>query len=114
MIPYRSTRPKRARARVRRASDISVAKAKRTSKASPDWSRQFQSRARCDQAEAGGAGQDHLYVLNCYYAMRFVRDENKSRTNLSKHGITFAAAAKVFDNPRTLSFPERLVEGEQR
>jgi uncharacterized protein len=46
--------------------------------------------------------------------MRFVWDENKSRANLSKHGIAFAAAAKVFDNPRTLSFPERLVEGEQR
>jgi uncharacterized DUF497 family protein len=46
--------------------------------------------------------------------MRFVWDENKSRTNLSKHGIAFATAAKVFDDPRALSFPERLVEGEQR
>jgi uncharacterized protein len=46
--------------------------------------------------------------------MRFVWDENKSRTNLSKHGIAFATAAKVFDDPRTLSFPERLVDGEQR
>jgi uncharacterized DUF497 family protein len=43
--------------------------------------------------------------------MRFVWDENKSRTNLSKHGISFVTAAKVFDDPRTLSFPERLVEG---
>ena len=46
--------------------------------------------------------------------MRFVWDENKSRTNLSKHGISFATAAKVFDDPRTLSFPERVVEGELR
>jgi uncharacterized DUF497 family protein len=46
--------------------------------------------------------------------MRFVWDENKSGTNLSKHGISFATAAKVFDDPRALSFLERLVEGEQR
>jgi uncharacterized DUF497 family protein len=49
-----------------------------------------------------------LYVLNCYYAMGFVWDENKNRTNFSKHGIAFATAAKVFDDPRALSFPERL------
>lgn len=46
--------------------------------------------------------------------MRFVWDENKSRTNLAKHGITFATAAKVFDDPRALSFPDRVVESEQR
>jgi uncharacterized DUF497 family protein len=46
--------------------------------------------------------------------MRFVWDENKSRTNLAKHGIAFATAAKVFDDPRALSFPDRFVEGEQR
>jgi hypothetical protein len=46
--------------------------------------------------------------------MRFVWDENKSRANLAKHGISFATAAKVFDDPRTLSFPDRVVEGEQR
>jgi len=46
--------------------------------------------------------------------MRFVWDENKNWTNLTKHGIAFATAAKVFDDPRTLSFPERLSEGEQR
>ena len=46
--------------------------------------------------------------------MRFVWDENKSRTNLSKHGISFATAAKVFDDPRALSFPDRVIEGEQR
>ena len=46
--------------------------------------------------------------------MRFVWDENKSWTNLSKHGISFATAAKVFDDPRALSFPDRVIEGEQR
>ena len=46
--------------------------------------------------------------------MRFVWDEKKSRTNLAKHGIAFLTAAKVFDDPRALSFPDRSVEGEQR
>jgi uncharacterized protein len=46
--------------------------------------------------------------------MRLVWDKNKSRRNLAKHGISFATEAKVFDDPRTLSFPERSVEGEQR
>jgi len=46
--------------------------------------------------------------------MRFVWDETKSRMNLVKHGIAFPTAAKVFDDPRALSFPERVVEVEQR
>jgi len=46
--------------------------------------------------------------------MRFVWDEKKSRTNLAKHGIAFLTAAKVFDDPRALSFPDRSVEGEER
>jgi uncharacterized DUF497 family protein len=46
--------------------------------------------------------------------MRFVWNENKNRTNLAKHGIEFALAATVFDDPRAISFPDRLVEGEQR
>jgi uncharacterized DUF497 family protein len=29
-------------------------------------------------------------------------------------GIAFATAAKVFDDPRALSFPERSIDGEQR
>lgn len=46
--------------------------------------------------------------------MRFVWDENKNRTNLAKHGISFNVAAKVFDDPRGSSSPDRVVEGEQR
>lgn len=46
--------------------------------------------------------------------MRFVWDEKKSRANLVKHGIAFPTAAKVFDDPRALSFLDRVVEGEQR
>jgi len=46
--------------------------------------------------------------------MRFVWDDNKSRTNLAKHGISFGTAAKVFDDPRVYSSPDHVVEGEQR
>jgi uncharacterized DUF497 family protein len=46
--------------------------------------------------------------------VRFAWNEDKNRTNLAKHGISFAIAAKVFDDPRALTFPERVVEGEQR
>jgi uncharacterized DUF497 family protein len=46
--------------------------------------------------------------------LRFVWDGNKDRANVVKHRIAFAIAAKVFDDPRTLSFPDRVVEGEQR
>lgn len=54
------------------------------------------------------------YVLNGYYAMQVVWDEKKARKNLAKHGIAFATAAKVFDDPRALSFPDRSVAGELR
>jgi hypothetical protein len=46
--------------------------------------------------------------------LRFVWNEDKNRTNLAKHGISFSTAAKVFDDPRAFSSPERVVEGEQR
>jgi hypothetical protein len=38
----------------------------------------------------------------------------KNRTNLARHGISFGTAAKVFDDPRVSSFPDRVVEAEQR
>ena len=46
--------------------------------------------------------------------MRFVWNEDKNRTNLAKHGISFATAAKVFDDARALSSPDRVVEEEER
>ena len=46
--------------------------------------------------------------------MRLVWDRKKARSNLAKHGVEFATAAKVFDDPRVLSFPERSVDSELR
>jgi uncharacterized DUF497 family protein len=46
--------------------------------------------------------------------LRFAGNEDKNRTNLAKHGISFVTAAKAFDDPRAFSSPERVVEGEQR
>jgi hypothetical protein len=46
--------------------------------------------------------------------MVFVRDENKNRINRRKHGVSFEAAVRVFEDPRALSFVERVVEGEER
>ena len=46
--------------------------------------------------------------------MRFEWDENKSRLNRKKHGISFAIAAEVFADPFCLTIPERTVRGEER
>ena len=47
--------------------------------------------------------------------MLYEWDERKSRSNLKKHGISFADAALVFDDPRCLIYPDRTDEtGEQR
>lgn len=35
--------------------------------------------------------------------MRFTWDESKRQINLSKHGLDFADAARVFDGPLVLS-----------
>jgi len=46
--------------------------------------------------------------------MVFVWDENKDHINLRKHGIAFAAAARVFLDPLAVSYIERVVDGEER
>jgi uncharacterized DUF497 family protein len=46
--------------------------------------------------------------------LRFVWNEDQNRTNLAKHGISFATAARVFDDRRALSSPDGVVEGEER
>ena len=46
--------------------------------------------------------------------MRFEWDEHKDRSNQRKHGISFATALLVFDDPVHLSVQEREVDGEQR
>jgi uncharacterized DUF497 family protein len=40
------------------------------------------------------------------------REEEPS--NRRKHGISFEAAARVFDDPSVVSYPDRVVEEEER
>lgn len=46
--------------------------------------------------------------------MILVWDETKNRLNRRKHGISFEAAARVFDDPGAVSYIERVVDGEER
>ena len=41
-------------------------------------------------------------------------DEEKNRINLRKHGISFARAAQVFDDPQVVFLADRVVEDEER
>jgi uncharacterized DUF497 family protein len=46
--------------------------------------------------------------------MIFVWDEKKNRSNRRKHGISFEAAARIFDDPNVVSYPDRVVNEEER
>ena len=46
--------------------------------------------------------------------MRFIWDEAKRKSNLSKHGYDFADAYKVFQSPLVLAEDSRDDYGEQR
>jgi uncharacterized DUF497 family protein len=46
--------------------------------------------------------------------MRFVWDEEKSRSNRAKHKVSFETAQLVFQDPCAISIPDRIVGGEQR
>lgn len=46
--------------------------------------------------------------------MRFEWDPEKARSNLIKHGISFDAAVKVFDDPSRFSEIDWVVDGETR
>jgi uncharacterized protein len=46
--------------------------------------------------------------------MRFEWDEAKNRRNLGKHRISFESAKLVFDDPHSLSYREREMDGEER
>jgi len=46
--------------------------------------------------------------------MVFVWDEKKNRGNRRKHGISFEAAARIFDDPNVVSHPDRMVDSEER
>lgn len=46
--------------------------------------------------------------------MIFAWDEDKNRINRKKHGVSFEAAARVFEDPQAVSYVERVVEGQER
>jgi uncharacterized DUF497 family protein len=46
--------------------------------------------------------------------MVFAWDEHKNRINQRKHGISFETAARVFDDPHAISYPDRVINGEER
>jgi hypothetical protein len=60
------------------------------------------------------------YIPKCMYnvrstgEMRFEWDEDKNRRNLAKHKVSFERASSVFDDPRSLSTQDCVVEGEER
>lgn len=47
-------------------------------------------------------------------AVRCEWDENKNRANIAKHGIGFADVMPVFDDPLSLTIPDRVTDGERR
>ena len=46
--------------------------------------------------------------------MIFVWDEKKNRGNRRKHGVSFETAARIFEDPNVVSYPDRVVDGEDR
>ena len=45
---------------------------------------------------------------------RFEWDDQKDRANQRKHGISFARATQVFDDPRVVFLADLVVDGEER
>ena len=41
-------------------------------------------------------------------------DDRKNRTNRRKHGISFETAARIFDDPNSVSYLDRVVDDEER
>jgi len=46
--------------------------------------------------------------------MRYEWGPRKDRANQAKHGVSFATAARVFEDPRQLSVQDRHEAGEER
>jgi len=46
--------------------------------------------------------------------MLFAWDEKKSRVNRRKHGVSFEAAVRVFEDSTAVSYVERVTSGEVR
>ena len=53
-------------------------------------------------------------ILYVQWMQRFEWDEAKNTSNRKKHGVDFATATLVFDDPFCVSFIERVSDGEER
>lgn len=54
--------------------------------------------------------QNSLFEYIFYTMIRFEYDENKSRSNLAKHGIDFADAQRLWDDPDILEVPAKNLD----
>jgi uncharacterized DUF497 family protein len=46
--------------------------------------------------------------------MLYEWDDEKNQSNQQKHKLSFETACFVFDDPNAPSYPERIVDGEER
>ncbi|WP_341897074.1 BrnT family toxin [Ferrovibrio terrae] len=46
--------------------------------------------------------------------MIFEWDDQKARRNIAKHDVAFELACRVWDDPKHLLLPDRIVDGEER
>jgi len=46
--------------------------------------------------------------------MKFEFDDNKSQSNLIKHGIDFISAQQLWNDPDLLEIPAKMLEDEKR
>jgi len=73
--------------------------------------RRARKRAAPSAEAIGPHSRDTLYIQ---MAVEIEWDENKNRANITKHGVDFAVAASVFDDPLSLTIPDRVTDGERR
>jgi len=57
-----------------------------------------------------------IWLLKCCKSrvMRFEWDEQKNKTNIRKHGLDFADAPEIFDEPTVVRLDTRQDYGEDR
>ena len=46
--------------------------------------------------------------------LNFSWNDEKNESNISKHGVSFETAIKVFDDPFSISAQDRYIDGEER
>ena len=70
--------------------------------------------SNCVGKAPGGRTARSYVVRTKRMTVRFDWDSHKNRTNISKHGVGFAEAARVFSDPFVLIGEDRIIEGDER